>query len=121
MSDTEPDLTPLQLSMAATGRRYWRAVPAVYDAMRTPIDAARGFPVGSGTRASTIHSLPARDGDSPPLVANDSSGHVIISLEVRRVTPADAELLATAPAGTIKELTAEEFEALKPITPEEVI
>lgn len=120
MPDTEPELTPLQLSMAATGRRYWRAVPAVYDAMRTPIDAARGFPVGSGTRASTLHSLPARDGDSPPLVANDGSDHVIISLEVRRVTPADDALLATAPAGTIIELTAEQYESLKPSTPEQL-
>ena len=103
-------MTPLQASAAATGRRYFACVPAVYSALRAQTDQARDYPQGEGTQAVTLHGLPAVEN-----LQSDTNGRVLISLEVWRFTPADDVMLAPVIAGGfVEELTAEAFALLRP-------
>jgi hypothetical protein len=110
MEDTP--LTPIEESRSKTGRRNYAVNPATYSVMASGVDAIRGYPHGEGTKAQTLRGLSPVD--SLP-VANDGSGDVLVSLETWRFVDADDQMLAPAiAAGLVTELTAEEYQALKP-------
>jgi hypothetical protein len=109
----DPPQTPIQASIAATGRRWFAVAPAVYPGLRQAVDAARDYPIGEGSRAVTTSGLPAPD--ALP-VATD--GRLLISLETHRFTPADDAMLAPAiAAGLVEEMTAEAFATLQQPAP----
>lgn len=108
--DTAP-LTPLQQSAADTGRRYFAAPPAVYAALSTAIDDARGYPQGDGTAAVTERGLPL-----PESLPAAPDGRLLISVETWRVTEGDEAMIAPAiQAGHLTELTAADFAKLMPV------
>ena len=109
---TEPTLTPIEQSVAATGRRCFTVEPNVYDQMAAGVDQLRGYPWGEGTKAVTLHGLPLRE-QLP--IANDDSGFVLVNLEKWRFTDADEEMMQPAiDAGLIVEITHSEWLSLKP-------
>lgn len=115
MPDETP-LTPIEQSRAATGRRHYRVDPATYSQLAAGVDQLRGYPRGVGTKAQTLRGLSLI---ANLQVANDGSGHVLVSLELWRFTTADDEMMAPAiEAGLVTELTQDEFNVLKP-TPQE--
>lgn len=76
--ETKP-LTPLQESVARTGRRYFRAAPEVYTLLCSEIDTRRGFPAGVETEAKTLMSFPSAE-DAPKA----ENGDVLVSVETWR-------------------------------------
>jgi hypothetical protein len=98
----EPELTPLQIDMAATGRVYFTCPAPVYVAMGQQIDARRNYPTPHTARAL------------PPLeqVGRDAEGNVLVSVATRQVTAADWDMLNEAVAnGHGVQITSAEYEA----------
>ena len=101
----DEELTPLELSRATTGRRFFRANPTVYAQLSAAIDTARGYPEGVGTAAVTTRGLP-----EPGNLPTTENGDVLLSIEAWRVTAADEQMLAPAiAAGAVVELTADDY------------
>lgn len=84
--------TPAQLaaSLAASGRRAFRATPEVYEAFSDLIDSTQGYPKGEGTRAVTTRGLP------PIEELTVVNGKVTVSVEVWRISPTLETLLQSA-------------------------
>ena len=109
---SDPILTPLEQSIADTGRRFFKVESNTYDQMAAGVDQIRGYPHGQPSKVVTLRGLPARL-NLP--ITNDGSGSVLVSLETWRFSAADDALMAPAIAALlITELTKLEYEALKP-------
>jgi hypothetical protein len=104
----DPPQTPIEASIAATGRRWFAVAPAVYPGLRQAVDDARDYPIGEGTRAITTSGLPELKDLKVSI-----DGRVLISLETYRFTPEDDKMLEPSiDAKLVEELTFEEFEKL---------
>ena len=113
MSEENIELTPIEQSRAETGRRYFAVQPDVYLSLMAGVDQLRNFPRGIGTPAPTLTGLTPIDRLE---TANDGSGFVLLSLEVKRFTTADDPMIAQPISlGLLVELTKSEYMALRPV------
>lgn len=105
----EEELTPIEQSRAATGKRFFRVEPSTYDELAAGVDLIRGYPHGVGTPAVTLRGLPSREE-----AVTDEEGWVLIGIDVKRFTPADEEMMEPAvEAGLVVEMTREAWQAAK--------
>lgn len=105
---TEP--TPIEDSIARTGRRYFRAVEPVYVGLCAEIDSRRGFPAGVGSDAVTRRSFPP-----PTRAQRAANGDVLVSVETWRFEPDDSIMINNAISnGLVLELTDIEYTELLP-------
>lgn len=100
--DTPP--TPLEESLATTGRRFWKMRTVNYTAFGAALNAGRGFPNANGDTVRALHAAASMP------VATDASGHVLVNLAAHFV--AGDEPLENNPHVT--ELTGAEYAALLP-------
>ena len=117
MSEENIELTPIEQSRAETGRRYFAGNPQVYLLMANEVNRTRNYPLGIGSRATTLEGLMPIERLE---VANDGSGYVLLSLEASRLSAEDDVMLSQPiQAGLIIEMTKAEFMALRPVEEEE--
>jgi len=115
--ETQAPLTPIEQSRAETGRRYFSGSPQVYLLMANEVNRTRNYPLGIGSRATTLEGLMPIERLE---VANDGSGYVLLSLEAARLNEGDDVMLSQPiQAGLIVEMTKDEFMALRPVPVEE--
>lgn len=101
-----PEPTPLELSRANTGRRFYIVDAETYTAIVAALDEARGYPT-----AVTHTVMPPVD-EVPD--AADGTGK-LVSVCTFSVGPAEEELLAgPINTGTVEEIEEVEFLALLP-------
>lgn len=83
--------------------KFFRCSPAVFPAIMSGLNAARGYP-----KPSTAQALPD-DVDIPKA----GNGDLLLAVPSRRINQADSALLAPLfTSGALSELSPEEFEAL---------
>lgn len=97
---SEENLSPLELSRAKTGRRFFEALPEVYLAASNQVDLSIGHPSGVGSKAVTERGLP----ELSSLEIQDD-GRIEVSVECWGITnQLDALLNPLIDSGQIEEL-----------------
>tara|TARA_A200000159_G_scaffold59354_1_gene54948 strand:+ start:3651 stop:4016 length:366 start_codon:yes stop_codon:yes gene_type:complete len=111
-------LTELERDQLDTGWFYFLATPEVYPALYGYVDQSRGYPIGEGTKATTLHGLPPAE---ELMTTTDGSGQLMLQLATWRVTPDDlAALQPYIDQGVLSIVTELEWLSLKPKDSEEL-